>query len=59
MERLISSVQPEEQTLPTELIRTMRMRWWIGIAGVLPLAVAFVLMIYKPDMIAVADWFRL
>lgn len=59
VKRLISSIRPEEQTLPAELVRTMRMRWWIGIAGVLPLAVAFVLMIYKPDMIAVADWFRL
>ena len=58
VKRLISSIRPEDQKLPTELVRIMKLRWWIGIAGVLPLVVAFILMVYKPDMIAVADWFR-
>jgi len=58
VKRLISGMREEEKTLPPELIRVMNLRWWIGIAGVLPLAVAFMLMVYKPDMTAVADWFR-
>ena len=58
VKRLIAGIQPEDQTLPAELIRIMKLRWKIGIAGVLPLVVIFLLMVYKPDMAAVADWFR-
>ena len=58
VKRLLSSIQPDDQTLPAELVRIMNLRWWIGIAGVLPLVAAFVLMVYKPDMTAVADWLR-
>ena len=58
VKRLLSGIRPEDQTLPAELIRVMKLRWWIGIAGVLPLVVVFVMMIYKPDMTAVADWFK-
>jgi len=58
VKRLIASIQPEDQTLPAELVRMMKLRWWIGIAGVVPLVVVFFLMVYKPDMIAVANWFR-
>ena len=58
VKRLIAGIQPEDQTLPAELVRVMKLRWWIGIAGVLPLVVIFFLMVYKPDMLAVADWFR-
>ena len=58
VKRLIASIKPEDQTLPAELVRIMKLRWWIGMAGVLPLVVVFLLMVYKPDMIAVADWFR-
>jgi uncharacterized membrane protein len=58
VKRLIAGIRPEDQTLPAELVRIMKLRWWIGIAGVLPLVAAFILMVYKPEMIAVADWFR-
>jgi len=58
VKRLLSSIQPDDQTLPVELVRIMNLRWRIGIAGVLPLVAAFVLMVYKPDMTAVADWLR-
>lgn len=58
VKRLLAGIRPEDQTLPAELVRVMKLRWWIGIAGVLPLVVAFVLMVYKPDMIPVSDWFR-
>lgn len=58
VKRLIAAMQPEDQTLPAELVRVLKLRWWIGIAGVLPLIVVFFLMVYKPDMTALADWFR-
>jgi len=58
VKRLIASIKPEDQTLPAELVRIMKLRWWIGMAGVLPLVVVFFFMVYQPDMIAVADWFR-
>lgn len=58
VKRLIANMKPEDPTLPTELVRIMKLRWWIGIVGVLPLLAAFICMVYKPDMIAVADWFR-
>ncbi len=58
VKRLIANMKPEDPTLPAELVRIMKLRWWIGIVGVLPLLAAFICMVYKPDMIAVADWFR-
>lgn len=58
VKQFLSRISETDQTLPPELIRVMKLRWWIGIAGVLPLAVAFVLMVYKPDVTAVAEWFR-
>ncbi len=58
VKRLIAGISPEEQALPAELVRIMNLRWWIGIAGVLPLVAVFFLMVYKPDMIAAASWFR-
>jgi uncharacterized membrane protein len=58
VKRLIAQIAPDDRSLPADLIRLMNMRTWIGIAGVLPLAGAFVLMVYKPDLPAVANWFR-
>ena len=58
IKRLISSLEPEDPALPDELLRLLRLRWWIGMAGVVPLIVVFILMIYKPEITAVADWFR-
>ena len=58
VKRLISQLSPEDQHLPVELIRLLKLRWWISMAGVLPLVIVFILMVYKPDMTAVADWFR-
>ena len=50
VKRLLSGIRPEDPSLPSELIRVMKLRWWIGLAGVLPLAVAFVMMVYKPEI---------
>ncbi len=58
IKRLVSSLKPEDQTLPDELIRLLKMRWWIGMAGVVPLAIVFILMVYQPEITAVADWLR-
>lgn len=53
----LSELNPEDQTLPDELIRLLNLRWRIGIAGVLPLVIVFILMVYKPEIPAMADWF--
>jgi uncharacterized membrane protein len=55
VKRLLASLDPSDQALPAELTRLLKLRWWIGLAGVVPLAVVFALMVYKP---AVAAWFR-
>jgi len=56
--RVTSSLKPEDQTLPDELIRLLKQRWWISMAGVVPLAIVFILMVYRPEITAVADWLR-
>ncbi|MDW7730058.1 MAG: DUF2269 family protein [Bacillota bacterium] len=58
IKQLMSSLKPEDQTLPDELIRLLKMRLWISMAGVVPLAIIFLLMVYKPEIKAVADWLR-
>lgn len=58
VKRLLSQLDPEDQRLPDELIRLLNLRWWISMAGVLPLIIVFALMVYKPDITAVAYWFR-
>ncbi len=44
---LIKNADPDAQVLPQELLRILKMRIWISIAGVFPLIVVFFLMIYK------------
>lgn len=58
VKQLLASLKTEDQTLPDELIRLLNLRLWISMAGVVPLVVVFVLMVYKPDITPVADWFR-
>jgi uncharacterized membrane protein len=58
VKRLIASLKPGDQTLPHELIRLLKLRWWISMAGVIPLVIVFLLMVYKPEIKAVADWLR-
>lgn len=58
VKRLLSQLSQEDQHLPVELINLLKLRWWISMAGVLPLLIVLVLMVYKPDMTPVADWFR-
>jgi len=58
VKKLISNLKPEDQNLPDELIRLLKMRLWVSLAGVIPLVIVFILMVYKPDLTAVADWFK-
>ncbi len=58
VKKLMSSLKPGDQTLPGELIRLLKLRWWISMAGIVPLVIVFILMVYKPEITAVADWFR-
>jgi uncharacterized membrane protein len=57
VKQLISEVEPDAEVLPDELMRILRMRLWISIAGVVPLLAVFALMVYKPDIVPVASWF--
>lgn len=58
LKRLLAGLDPADPALPEELVRLLRLRWWISLAGVLPLAVVFALMVYKPDIPAPVSWFR-
>jgi uncharacterized membrane protein len=57
IKRLIAEVDPGAEAIPAELMRLLRMRLWISLGGVVPLVVVFVLMVYKPDILPVAEWF--
>ncbi len=58
IKKLIADVDPGAQALPRELMRLLTLRLWISIAGVAPLIVVFALMVYKPAITPVAQWFR-
>ena len=58
IKRLIAAVDPLAPELPQELMRLLKVRLWISMVGVLPLVVVFILMVYKPEITPVADWFR-
>ena len=58
VKNLISHVDPEAAALPPELMRVLKRRLWISMAGVLPLLIVFLLMVYQPDVTPVAEWFR-
>ena len=58
VKRLMASLKADDQTLPGELVRLLRLRWWISLGGVVPLVAVFALMVYKPDIPAVGMWFR-
>lgn len=57
VKRLISELKTEDHSLPDELIRLLKLRWWISLGGIVPLIIVFLLMVYQPDIKAVADWF--
>lgn len=57
IKNLIKDVDPAAAVLPEDLMRLLRMRLWISLAGVAPLALVFLLMVYKPDIGPIATWF--
>lgn len=58
VKHLLATLDPAAEELPAELTRLLKLRWWISLAGVVPLVVVFVLMVYKPDIPAPATLFR-
>ncbi len=58
IKKLMDDLKEEDSTLPDELIRLLKLRGWISLAGVIPLIIVFVLMVYRPEIVAVADWLR-
>jgi uncharacterized membrane protein len=57
VKKMIAQLDPADQTLPEELTRLLKLRWWISLAGVAPLVIVFALMVYKPEIPAVASLF--
>jgi uncharacterized membrane protein len=51
IKKLIGNVDPDSQDLPEELMHLLKMRLWISLAGVSPLVVVFLLMVYKPEFV--------
>ena len=58
VKKLMAGLDPADGALPPELVRLLKLRWRIGLAGVAPLVIVFALMVYKPDIPAVALLFR-
>lgn len=58
VKRLMAALDPADTALPEELVRLLKLRWRIGIAGVAPLVIVFLLMVYKPGIPALASLFR-
>jgi len=58
VKRLICQLSHDDQEVPAELLRLLRLRWWISLAGILPLAIVLALMVYRPDIAPVGVWFR-
>jgi uncharacterized membrane protein len=50
VKRLMGGLDPGDPALPEELVRLLKLRRRIGIAGVAPLLFVFALMIYKPGI---------
>lgn len=57
IKRLMTGLDASDQALPEELMRLLKLRWWISMAGVVPLVAVFVLMVYKPDIPVLAQLF--
>ena len=58
IKRLMKDVDPAAEHIPEELMRLLKTRLWISLAGVVPLLAVFILMVYKPEITPVALWFR-
>ena len=57
IKKLTAEAAAGDQELPAELLRLLRLRLKISLLGVIPLAVVFFLMVYKPDIPAPSAFF--
>ena len=57
IKKLIAEVDPDAKTLPDELMRLLKIRLWISLVDVIPLVVIFFLMVYKPQIPPIMQWF--
>lgn len=57
VKNLLANLKPEDESLPIELVKLLKLRWWVSLAGVLPLVIVFILMVYRPDITPVSQWF--
>lgn len=48
IKELTAGIPADAETIPDELMRLLRMRLKISLAGVIPLVIVFILMVYKP-----------
>ena len=58
VKNLMAGLDAADESLPAELVRLLKLRWWVSLAGVLPLVIVFVLMVYKPNFPGIAALFR-
>jgi len=58
VKNLMATLDPASTELPAELVRLLKLRWWISLAGVAPLVIVYVLMVYQPDIPALGSLFR-
>jgi len=58
VKNLMATLDPASKELPAELVRLLKLRWWISLAGVAPLVIVYVLMVYQPDIPALGSLFQ-
>ena len=57
IKKLIAEVDPAAETLPDELMHLLKIRLWVSLVDVIPLVVIFFLMVYKPQIPPIMQWF--
>ena len=50
IKELSASIDHESDVIPDELMRLLKMRLKVSLAGVVPLIIVFILMVYKPEL---------
>lgn len=49
VKKIIGTLDPSSDHLPPPLVRILKIRLWVSLAGMTPLAIVFALMVYKPS----------
>lgn len=57
IKKIFQEIDPADEDLPQELIRLLKMRLWISLSGTIPILIVFIMMVYKPVLLPVAEWF--